>query len=93
VRLRIDGQWVDRLGTFIVKLDGRRYRVSTVKKLTLKLRVTRQLAPGKHRVRVFFRRRPDGLRAVEVGQGEDPGPSLTPPRRVCASTLSLRESR
>lgn len=54
-RLRLDGAREDRLGRWIVKLDGRRYRLFTVDRLTLRLRVTRPLAPGRHRVRVFFR--------------------------------------
>jgi hypothetical protein len=54
-RLRLDGVRDDRLGRWIVKLDGRRYRLVTVDRLTLRLRVTRPLAPGRHRVRVLFR--------------------------------------
>lgn len=54
-RLRLDGVRDARLGRWIVKLDGRRYRKVTVDRLTLRLRVTRPLAPGRHRVRVYFR--------------------------------------
>ena len=54
-RLRLDGVRDDRLGRWVVKLDGRRYRLVKVDRLILRLRVTRPLAPGRHRVRVHFR--------------------------------------
>ena len=54
-RLRLVGVGDDRIGRWIVKLDGRRYRVIIVGRRVLRLRVTRALAPGRHRVRVYFR--------------------------------------
>ena len=38
-----------------MKIDGKRYRKVTVDKLTLRVRVTKPLGPGTHRVRVYFR--------------------------------------
>ena len=54
-RLRLDGARAERLGRWVVTVDGRRYASSRVDRLTLRLRVSRPLAPGTHRVRVAFR--------------------------------------
>ena len=50
-----DGARAERLGRWVVTVDGRRYASSRVDRLTLRLRVSRPLAPGTHRVRVAFR--------------------------------------
>jgi extracellular elastinolytic metalloproteinase len=54
-RLRLEGARSDRLGRWVVTLDGRRYATARVEKLRLRLRISRPLAPGTHRVRVAFR--------------------------------------
>ena len=54
-RLRLDGARADRLGHWVVTLDGRRLARVRVDRLALRLRVSRRLAPGTHRVRVAFR--------------------------------------
>jgi hypothetical protein len=54
-RLRLDGTATDRLGRWVVTIDGRRWARPRVDGLALRLRVSRRLAPGTHRVRVAFR--------------------------------------
>ncbi|WP_200956475.1 M36 family metallopeptidase [Nocardioides sp. Soil777] len=54
-RLRLDGDRADRLGHWVVTVDGRRLAKVRVDRLTLRMPLSRRLAPGRHRVRVAFR--------------------------------------
>lgn len=54
-RLLLDGPRADRLGHWVVTIDGRRWATVRVGRLTLRTALPRRLAPGSHRVRVAFR--------------------------------------
>lgn len=54
-RLVLDGPRPDRLGRWVVVLDGRRLATARVGRTVLEMRLTRRLAPGTHRLRVLFR--------------------------------------
>jgi extracellular elastinolytic metalloproteinase len=54
-RLVLDGPRPDRLGRWVVVLDGRRLATARAGRTVLRMRVARLLAPGTHRLRVLFR--------------------------------------
>ena len=67
-RLRLDGARAERLGHWVVSIDGRRWTRARVDRLRLRLRVSRPLAPGRTGCG-WPSGRPTGRRSPRPGRG------------------------